>query len=124
MKTTQKKAIAAFATLTVMGQKPMDSLTAYKLFKLKKALTDVVEFRTQQEMKLVEKHGGTVTETGQVRIEDENARKEYAKDYRELEQLECEVNVERVEMSLQNFPQMTIQEIESLEPFINFEGGQ
>ena len=38
METTQGKAVAAYATLNQMARKPMNSFTAYKLFKLKKAL--------------------------------------------------------------------------------------
>ena len=36
MKTTQEKAVNAYGALNRMAQKPMNSFTAYKLFKLKK----------------------------------------------------------------------------------------
>ena len=46
MQTTQKKAVAAYLALSMMARKPMNSFAAFKLFRLKKALADIVEFQS------------------------------------------------------------------------------
>ena len=120
MKTTQRNALNAFSVIAVMARKPMNSTAAYKLFKLKKALSEIVEFQAEQEKKLVGEHGGSITETGRVSFNDKAKEEEYTKAYRELQGLECDVPVERLTMRLVDVPEITIAEIESLDPFIEW----
>ena len=117
MKTTQEKAVNAFGTLNRMSQKSMNSFTAYKLFKLKKALQDPVDFQVEQEKKMVAELGGTVTETGQVVLDAENMRK-FNEQRKELNAMECEIDREKTEIYLAEIKDITMAEIEALEDFI------
>ena len=120
MKTTQGKALAAYTNLLMMSKKPMNSLTSYKLFKIKKALADIMEFQAEQERKLVADHGGSINESGRVLFTDKAKEAEYSKAFKELKALECEVNVEPVEMNPVEIPDMSISDIEILSPFIEW----
>lgn len=119
MKTTQGKAISAFTTLAQMGRKPINSLSAYKLFRLKKALSHVVEFQSEQEYKLIDELGGTVTESGAISLDREGAEK-YRARHKELEETECEIDTDRVELRVSDIPEISVSDIESLETFIDW----
>ena len=119
MKTTQGKAIAAFTTLAQMGRKPLNSLSAYKLFRLKKALSHVVEFQSEQEYKLIEELGGKVSESGAIELDREGVEK-YREKHREMEATECEIDTQPVEMRISDIPEISVSEIESLEDFIDW----
>lgn len=120
MKTTQRNAINAYSVIAVMARKQMNSLAAYKLFKLKKALSDIVEFQAEQERKFVGEHGGSISETGRVTFEDKAKEAEYNKAYKELQNMECDVQIEKATMCLVDIPEITIAEIEVLDPFIEW----
>lgn len=120
MVTTQGKAVAAFATLNQMARKPMHSLTAYKLFRLKKAVGLIVEFQSEQERKLIHELGGTVADSGAILIDDKEKRIEYAKRHKELEELECDVNIEKMVMHMKEVPEIAMADMETLEEFIEW----
>lgn len=120
METTQGKAVAAYATLNQMARKPMNSFTAYKLFKLKKALGMIVEFQSEQEVKLIKELGGQVAESGAILIDDKEKRIEYARKHKELEELVCDVNVEKMVMHMKELPEITMADMDTLEEFIEW----
>ena len=119
MKTTQEKAVNAYGALNRMAQKPMNSFTAYKLFKLKKALQDPTDFQIEQEKKMVAELGGTVTETGQVVLDEENKRK-FNEQRKELNAMECEIDRGKTEIYLAEIKDITLAEMEALEDFIEW----
>ena len=119
MKTTQEKALNAYAALNRMSQRNMNSFTAYKLFKLKKALQDPVDFRIEQERKMIEELGGTLTETGQAVLESES-QKTFSEKVKELNALECEIEREKTVIFLAEIKDISLAEIEALEDFIEW----
>ena len=119
MKTTQEKALNAYAALNRMAQRSMNSFTAYKLFKLKKALQDPVDFRIEQERKMIEELGGTMTETGQAVLENES-QKAFNEKVKELNALECEIEREKTVIFLAEIKDITLAEMEALEDFIEW----
>ena len=120
METTQGKAVAAYAALNQMARKPMNSFTAYKLFKLKKAVGMIVEFQSEQERKIIQELGGSVSEAGAILIDDKEKRIEYAKRHKELEDLPCDVNIEKMTMHMKELPEMTMADMDILEEFIDW----
>ena len=62
---TQHRAVVAYSTIIRMGQK-VAGKAAFSLFRLKQSLKQIVEFQSEEEMKLVEKYGATVTEDGRI----------------------------------------------------------
>lgn len=120
METTQGKAIAAYGTLAQLGRKTMPSFAAYKLFRLKKALSPMIEFQTEQEEKLVDELGGRITETGVILFAEKEKQAEYAKRHRELEGLACEVETERIRMTMKELPEISPEQMEALDDFIEW----
>lgn len=120
MKTTQGKAVAVFSALAQMSRKPMNSFAAFKLFRLKKAVAPIVEFQSEQEIKIVEELGGKVTDAGAIMIEDKDKRKEYSDKHKELESMECDVDIEKLTMYMKEIPEITLADMEILEDFIEW----
>lgn len=121
MKIKQKQAVQAFTSLVTIARKPMPSFAAYKLFRLKKKLKDVVEFQTEQENSIVEELGGKVLENGSVLFEDKSKYPEFAARQRELDDMECEVEGdEKIVMVMKELPELSIADLENLEPFIDW----
>ena len=119
METTQGKAVAAFTALARLSQKQMNSFAAYKLFRLKKALAPVVEFQSEQEVKIVQELGGTVSESGAINLDGEK-RAEYFSRHKELEELKCDVSTEKLSMFMKELPDLTMADMESLDDFIDW----
>lgn len=120
MKTTQGKVVKAFNVLATMSSKPMNSFAAYKLFRLKKALTPVVEFQSEQEYKLIEELGGTIDQNGRIHIEDKEKQVEFITRHQELEKMECEIETEKISMFPKELPDISLSDMESLEEFIEW----
>ena len=120
METTQGKAVLAYTTLAQMSRKPMNSFATYKLFRLKKAVAPVVEFQSEQEMKLVDELGGRITEAGMIQIDGNDKRKEYAEKHRELENMACEVDIAKIEMHMRELPDLSVADMETLDDFVTW----
>lgn len=127
MKTTHKKAIDAYIVLVKMSDIRRAPATQIKLFKLKKMLQIPFEFVSEEEKKLVEDFGGTVTPTGQIVFEGSNEEREKkAKDYNaerlKLLDLECEIDLEKpMPIHSTELKEISLAEMESLDGFIDFE---
>ena len=118
MKITQGQAVSAFAVLKSMGRRPINPNTAFQLFRLKKKLEEVVEFQIEQENNLAESLGGSI-DNGKLNIPDDKM-KEYAEKHKEISETECEIDTEKVSLSICEFPSITIDEIEALDTVITF----
>ena len=119
MKITQREAVAAFVTLNQMSMKPMNSFTAYKLFRLKKALKDPVDFQAEEERKIATELGGEITEDGRLNLPDGKLAM-YKERRNELESLECEIDREKTEIHMKELPNISMADMEILEPFIDW----
>lgn len=120
MKVTQGEAVKATVALQSLRQKSMNSQTAFALFRLKKALSEIVEFQAEQEVALAKELGGEANEYGQIVLKDDEARAEYSRRHRELVNVECEVDIGKQAIPLADVPQLTMDEIEALIPFVDF----
>ena len=126
MKTKQETAVKAYTALWEMAKRPLNSLAAYRLFRLKKALTPVLEFQVEQEEKIIADLGGTVADSGAVRFDNLSEDKvkerqiEYIKKRRELNGMECEVDIDKQSMSVAEIPDISIHEMETLDDFIDW----
>lgn len=118
MKTKQGKAVQAYVTLQMMGKKQINNFTAYKLYRLKKDLQQVVEFQSEQEEKLIQELGGTV-ENGQLNV-PEGKGPEFNQKHRELEEMECEIDRDKITIWMKELPQISISEMEALDEFVDW----
>ena len=121
MKTTHKKALEAYLTITQMGNIRRAQATSLKLFRLKKLLQPAFEFVGEEEKKLIDEFGGTVTETGQVLFEDKGKQTEYNAERKKLLELECDVELEKkVIIRAEEMKEISLAEMEALDDFIDF----
>lgn len=118
MKVTQGQAVLAYRVLNLMGKRQLNTGTAFRLFKLKKNLDDIVEFQIEQENSLAESLGGKI-DNGRLILSDDKIT-EYNETHKVIAETECEIDTERISVSLMEIPFSTIEEIEALDPFINF----
>lgn len=114
---TQKQAFEAYVALIQLG-KGVKGLTAYALYKLKNELKKIVDFQSEEEMKLIEKHGGTVTETNMIQLPDDADKKAFNKEMEELHNLGCDV--QPIEVKVSELPDITLLQVETLDGFIKF----
>lgn len=120
MKTTQGKVIAAFGALLSVSQQKIPSFAAFKLFRLKKALAEIVDFQAEQEQKIVEELGGSIDKMGRFHLPNDEKTNEYIEKHKELDALECEVNTERITMFMKEVPEISVSEMEALDEFIEW----
>lgn len=124
MKTTQGKAVNALIAINRISGQKMPSFAAYKLFRLRKKLKDVAEFQGEQEEKLVEELGGKINDLGRITWNDPNEKAtkdaEYAKRHKELEDMECEIDTEKIMMTFKEISEITPQDLEALDEFIEW----
>ena len=120
MKTTLQKAFDAYITLTKVRGK-VKGTDALHLFHLKNVLKETVDFQNEEEARLIEEHGGTVTDNGMILIADKGQREAYQKERIALGAMECEVKAELVTVSLERNPELTMEDIEQLDGFVKFE---
>ena len=93
---------------------------ALNLFHMKNMLKEKVDFVVEEEAKLIEQYGGIVNDYGMVSFSDKEKKKEYNKDHKELDDMECEIATDPLSMSLEKNPDITLEDIEQLDGFINF----
>ena len=119
MKATQKQVLAAYVLLNNMSAKPLNSITAYKLYRVKKALKENVEFQIEEERRIAEEFGGEIAEDGRLNLPDGKSE-EYASRHKELVDMECEIDAEKAEIHMSEFPTISLSDMETLEPFIDW----
>lgn len=118
--TTMDKTLTAFGTLNrVRGQ--VKGKTALDLFRLKNALRESVDFQAEEELKLVDEYGGTVTDTGTIIIADKDKREAFLKARKELGEMACDVDCDPVHVDMDKCPDITMADIEQLDGFVIFE---
>ena len=110
-------AIKAFSMINKMGNK-VTGKTAYEMFKLKTELKKIVDFQSEEEMKLVDKYGGIVEQNGLIVISDGENRYKFQQEHIELGNLECDIKP--IDVELDRIPEITMEEIEALYGFVNF----
>ena len=119
MKTTQGKVLTAYTALMRIKGK-VRGKDALDLFHLKNQLQEFIDFQGEEEMKIVEEHGGQVTPEGTVLIADEEKKKAFQTAMMELRNMEVEVKADQPTLNLERNPEITMEDIEQLHEFINF----
>ena len=96
MKTTMGKVINAAAVITRLNVVRMkNTATARKLFSLKKLIQPEFEFYAEEEKKLIDELGGTVTEDGAILFADqEEGLRKLAEGRKELQATECDIPID------------------------------
>ena len=119
MKATQKQALVAYVTVNRIYGNEMNPSTAYKFFRLKKALKEAVDFQSEQEAKLATELGGEITEDGRLNLPDGKMH-DYNAKHKALEEMECEIDCEKKEVHMKELQKISPAYMETLEPFIEW----
>lgn len=119
IQTTHGKAYNAFIALNQIRNvvKGMDAL---HVFHMKNKLKDSVDFMSEEEIRIVNEYGGTITDVGKVIIPDKEKVIEYIKARKELDELPCEIDTEPIVIRIDRCPDVTGEQIENLDGFVEF----
>ena len=117
MKTTQRRAVLAHRIIQRMSMR-VAGKAAFSLFRLKKQLKEIMDFQGEEQEKLVKKYGGAIADNGMILIADQEKRKEFDQEDKELGAMECEI--QPVDIRAKDVPDITLEEIEILDGFVNF----
>ena len=119
METNRRKILTAYIVLSRMAQEPMSSFTAYKLYKLKKALQEEVDFQVQEEKKKVAELGGEFSDAGEHNLQGEQ-KEAYDAWRTELIDSPFELDRGKVEISMREMKNVSMAQMEALEDFTDW----
>lgn len=117
---TQKEAMTAYVALCRMGKKAKGR-TAHRLFRVKAELKGQIDFQAEQEEAMIERCGGTVTEDGKILFADKEQQKAFIRERKELDEMEVEPEIKPIRISQDSIPDIDLEEIEAIRPFVEFE---
>lgn len=116
----QQQALTAYTTIIGLGKRATGK-SAFALFKLKSRLKELVDFQSEEEMKLIEKHHGKLEANGFVTFEDDEERTKFVKERGELAYMDIDPEIAPVTINPEQIPDINIEEIEALNGFVEFE---
>lgn len=113
-------AIKAYKILHELGRTKMPAETAYKLFKLRKALQPEFDFQVEQEQKCAEIHNAVIDEKGMYRADNPEDMKAFVSDLKDLAKMDCKLEIEPVEIAVDENLKLSPDDMEALEAFVIF----
>lgn len=121
----QKDIVKAFHTLEKYEKKDLPLKVSYALFKVKNKIKDQVEFQLTKEREIYSKYKPIPQDDGALKFESEEQAREFAIEFSEKidEVADMEVELEGFKkpvIPLDQIVDMSVEDIESLEPFIEF----
>lgn len=116
---TQGRILAALDAINRL-RKDITGRDALNLYRLKNKLTEYANFEAEEEQKLVDKYNGTIAEDGRVMIDGAENQAAFVKEYVQLREMECDIDAEKVKLSLDDHPAITMEDIEQLDSFVDF----
>lgn len=117
--------IKAYHVLEKYEQKDLPLKVSYALFKVKSKIKDQVEFQLEKEQELYKKYKPIPQEDGSLKFESEEVAKKFAMEFTkridELADIDVDIdNKKKSRISLDQLVDMSMEDIECLEPFIEF----
>lgn len=98
MKTTAIKAIIALREFTKLGDKQADFNTSFALYKLKKALNEIVTAFEEEKKKIAEKLGGII-EDGNFKFESNERQEQFTNAVNEQAVKEIEADISPIDIA-------------------------
>lgn len=118
MEQKQNRIINAYKIIENLNRTNFDSITAYRMFKLKKQLKEFYDWQQERETELFKKYGASFSEDGSIRLSDNSQAENFVAEINEMSELVHEI--EPVEIVLSAFDSLSIEQIETLDGFIDF----
>lgn len=119
----QRQINVAYGALKRLSTMQFPVKTAYGLYTLLRQIEDIYQFELQQEKKLLGKYNGELTSNGRVVFGDKESEIEFAKEVRELNDMEVDVVISPITVSFDSFSDYALSpsDIANLEGFVVFE---
>ena len=117
---TQLEAVKAFKVLMSIGQEKIPVGTAYKLFCKKRALQPVFDFQIEQERVIIDRYNAVADERGNISPKNPADRPAMQSDLKALNQMECQIDIEPIEIEVPEGLKITVNDVEALEPVVKF----
>lgn len=117
---TQLEAVKAYKVLLSLGQERIPVATAYKLFQQKRALQPVFDFQAEQERAIIERYHARQNENGKLVTENPDDMAAMGNDLTELNTMECKVKLDVLELVMPDELQISMNDLEALDPVVKF----
>ena len=120
----QGKMIEAYKTLESIKGNKLSTVTAMRLFKLKKALLPAYEFQLERERLIFDKFAPEL-DNGILKFKSKEDKQDFEAALTELSNAETGTEVEPVHISVDEVSlQLSMEDIEHLDGFVIFEDGE
>lgn len=119
MKVKHYDIITCYKALNKMSEQYMPARISYALYRVKTKLKPIWDFHVEHENKLLEKYGES-DGNDKWMIKDPDKRTEWSREMLELMDIEEEIDISPVCLEIPQDISMTVEQFESLNPFVNF----
>ncbi len=119
IRVTQRQVASGYKALMAIQGRPMETATAYRLFRLKKKLGQEFEFIQEEERKRLTEYGYDVTPEGRILYgEDDEKHQRYIEEMEKVLEMEVDVDAEPADLRGDETLKISLEEMEALEPFL------
>ena len=123
-KVKQGSVIRAYKVISKLNENPLPLKTAHAFFLVKKELVPHFEFQSDKEKEIYDKYSPVPTENGGLDFGSAEKAQEFTKEFNklidEMQELEVDIDFIKPEVRLEDDIKLTIEDVEALEPFVNF----
>jgi len=115
----QNVCINAYKALDVLTHANFDGTTAFKIFKLRKALKEIYDFQAEEEKRIFADYGASFNEDGSIVLEDMEKAEEFVAKITEMSEIEHD-EIIPVSIPARCFDNISVEEMEKLDGVIEF----
>lgn len=118
----QSEILRAYSALKDIQNIALPAKTAHAVFMTQKTMKTQIDFQVEHQKKLIAKHGGTISPTGEVIFPDNKVPQAFLDDMDELMTSEAELNIEPISVPLEavDGQALTPADITALEGIVDF----
>lgn len=116
---TQKDIITAYKKIDEIKNMKLPAAISLKVFMFKKRVKEFYDWQVEEERRIFAEYGASINDKNNVVIKDPAKIKEFTDEINALGNLEHE-DVEKVDLPIDAFDTLTIEDIEALSTAFNF----
>lgn len=116
----QNNIVKAYNIINTLYTKSMNVKTSLAFYKVRQALQPQYDFQLEQERNIIKETHPTQKENGNLKFENDELQKEFMNKLSELSNLDVDLEFDKVFIDDDTLS-LSIEEIEVLSPFIEFE---
>lgn len=121
----QKDVVKAYHTIEKFEDKDVPLKVSYALFKTKSLIKDQVDFQLKKEREIFEKYKPSALDDGALKFESNEQAQEFAVEFdskiNEVAEMDIDLGeYKKFKIPIDQLVDISVQDIEALEPFIEF----